>query len=349
MKLKASVKDLTNALNKIVPFIGTEKMFECILFDVNQNQMIIKSTNGNVHSSVRLNVESNDSFQFVVKGKDFNSLINTFKSFVDIEIDDKTILIKEGKTKLKLNIININAFPVNLSDVNGEEFEIDMNYLSDGLTKTVDFLDVKSMGAISGINLNIKDNVLNIMGTDGKRASICEYPAETQNNNFILPLFIAKELIKITDETVKISISNNFIKFSFNDFTIISNMIIGEFPPIKNIIPKDYTNVFRCSKTLIDDFLKRVNLLNKVKNYAITIKLEEDKLELFYSNTDNELREVFDVEYKCENIEIKVNYQYLQNIIKNFEDKITMKFGHQNSSIILFENEENTMVLAKLQ
>lgn len=348
--MKASVKDLSNALKRIMPFVGSEKTFENILIDTKDNVLTIKALSSIGNAKIKLNVESDKDMSFVIKGIEFNNIINTFKDFINIELENNFIIISEKKSKIKLNVMKSSCFPENLSDIDTEAFEVSSMELINGLKNSLDFTEIKSMNIISGINIDFNDNILTVSATDGNRLSITEFKINSNiKQNITIPLSIAREIIKIEEREIKISISNRLIKFDFGDFVIVSNLITGAYPLVRKFIPNNYSNKLKCKKMYFEDILKKVALLDTKKQVKLKMKLSENLLNIDYVNADNNsLNQVLDVDYKGEDLEVCLNYEYLGKAIKNCEDEVNFEFGNTNSAILI-KNNNNTMLIMPIQ
>lgn len=344
MKFKVSIKDLSNSLKKIMPFVGSEKAFENILLEVDDNILTIKALNSSSNARVRLNVEADGVFSFAIKGSEFNNIINTFKEFINVELNDGYIVISEKKSKIKLNTLNSNCFPEKLTDVESELLDVPSLELINGIKNAIDFTDIKSMNVISGINIDFNENVLTVAATDVVKLSVTDFAIKSDiKQNITIPLHLAKELIK-NEGDFKIGISDRFIKFEYEDFVIVSNLLGGNYPKVKQLIPVEYNNMIECKKSAIFDILKRIALLNTKKQEVISMNLSENRLEFSYTNSDNNsLNEVLDVKYGGNDLEIKCNYVYLQTVINNFDDIVKIDFDI--SKPLLFKNDNNTMLL----
>lgn len=348
--MKVSVKDLSEVLKKIMPFVGSEKVYENILIDVKDNILTVKAVNGISNAKININVESQQDMSFVIKGIEFNNIVNTFKNFIDIELEDNFIIISEKKSKIKLNVMKYSCFPEKLSNVDTKSFEVSSIELINGIKKSIDFTEKKFMNITSGINIDFNNNLLTISATDGNRLSITEFKINSDiKQNITIPLSIAKEIIKIEEQDIKISISDKLIKFDFGDFVIVSNLITGAYPLVRKFIPNDYSNKLKCKKIYFEDILKKVALLDTKKQVKLKMKLSENLLNIDYVNADNNsLNQVLDVDYEGDDLEVCLNYEYLGKAIKNCEDDVNFEFGNTNSAILI-KNNNNTMLIMPIQ
>lgn len=349
MKLKANVNELKVALKKIMPFVG-DRNLEGLLFEVNNNELVIKSYNGISNAKVKLEIRSDDNFKFHLKGKEFNSLVNTFDKLIDIELNDSSIILSENKSKIKLNVLSLDMFPEGLVNVDSDNFELENAIFTEGLRKTINFVDNKNTsGLLNGINLDFKDNFLTLTSTDSVMCSLCKYPIKSDiKENITLPYYIAKELVNYTDEIVRISVSEKNIKFEYDDFVIVSSLLTGKFPNVNSIIPRDFENEVKFAKSDIENVFKKLSLISTKDLNVVTFNLGNLSLEVNFSNNNGiELNEWIDVKYNGEKSEIKLDYTRLMKIVENFEDEISIKIGDSNSRLLLFENNENIMLLAK--
>lgn len=350
MKLKVDVGDLSNSFKKIMPFVGNERVNEVVLFDINNDNLTIKCFNSSSNSQITQKImQSDGNFKFVLKGKELNSLISTFNKSINIDVDENSVILSENKSKIKLNAINVNSFPENLQTVNNNSFEVDNLTLIDGLKKTIDFVDTKQMNILGGINIDFNKDILKLTATDGTMCSICQYSIKSDiEQSITIPLYIAKELIKNMYDTVNISVSNNFIKFEYDNFLIVSNLLIGEFPKVAQLIPKNNDDIVVFSKSDIENTIKKISLLNTKNQNIIKLNFDDNFIEINYTNNENsQLNEIITAKHSGDKKEIKLDYTKLLSIVKNFENDVTLKLGNEEDTLLLFENNENTMILAK--
>lgn len=352
MKFETSVKDLSTALKKVIPFIGAEKTYENILLDIKNNVLTIKTYGSSANAKIRINVKSDSDFNFVIKGNEFSNIANSFKEFINIEkLDDNFILLTEKRTKIKLNILNASCFPEKLPDVEHQNgIELDSSDLIEGLEKSCNFVKSETLQGIGGINLDFKENMLIFAATDGNRISVCDFDIENTNiQNVILPLKIAKELVKYDYPNVTIYVCDRFIKFVYDDFEIISSLVNDTFPKYRQILElyiKNCKTKLKFKKNEIIEVIKKVELLNtdkKVTSMLITAK--DNKMCIEYTNSkNNSLKEDFECEIDSE-CTFKCTYSYFLDCIRNFKGDISMKLGSETDYVMLFENGNNTMLL----
>ena len=111
MRIKTRKEQLSNAIKTVLPFTGKLNEFTDIKFIVNGNILKLVAQSENASNIYKLNVEADEDFEFSVNGSEINNIVDTFKSEITITKENETLIISEGKTKLKL-MCNINPLPI---------------------------------------------------------------------------------------------------------------------------------------------------------------------------------------------------------------------------------------------
>lgn len=99
MKIYCSRSELNKALNNVshsVPVRTTSNILEGILINVDNNKMKLTATDTNITIETVINVQSDESFEFVVPAKLFSAIIN--------KLPDEEIMMDFNKESNKLNI-----------------------------------------------------------------------------------------------------------------------------------------------------------------------------------------------------------------------------------------------------
>jgi len=154
------------------------------------------------------------------------------------------------------------------------------------------------------------------------------------------------------DETVKISVSENYLVFSFNNYVIYSRLIEGTYPEYENVIPKDNNNILVVEKGLIESSVKRISIFANKVTQQIKLKLMKTSIEIASEDVDygKEGKELIPAEYKGEDMIIGYNYGYLLDVLEHIDtEKIIFNFGNPTSAGLVYpikqEKDEDILIL----
>lgn len=347
MRIKTRKEQLSNAIKTVLPFTGKLNEFKDIKFLINGNILKLVAQSENASNIYKLNVEADEDFEFSVDGSEINNIVDTFKSEITITKENETLIISEGKTKLKL-MCNINPLPI--QQLNSENtLETKYQDIKNGLIKTVDFTDKKQqVGVITGVLFAIEQNKIKFAGTDGNFLSFCEYEKEflqELNNKFILPVNIVKELIKIDSEFVKITWTNSKIKFDFEYMEITTNLINGAYPQVEAFLNVPLKDTLEISKEELSSALKKAQLLTTKDKFVLNFEIEKEEIKISFENSTKSLNDYISCKFTGDRKFIKLNCELLPIVIKNCSDIINIRFSEQNKQAIYFENGNNRMIL----
>src|SRR5699024_4369345 len=127
---------------------------------------------------------------------------------------------------------------------------------------------------LTGVNLTLKDSVLNFTATDSHRLASRDIPVETniEFSNIVIPGKSLNELNKILDDTeekVEISMTNNQIHFSNKHKKFMSSLIESKYPETSHLNPDE-------SKTTIS--LNTKNVLQTIDRASLLAKAEHNNV-----------------------------------------------------------------------
>lgn len=133
---------------------------------------------------------------------------------------------------------------------------------------------------LQGVEFLIKGPDLRVSGIDGNRGSFFELPGiiETgKDSSFIVPGPAVKELLKLglaDDDLLLISHTDVFACFDASDTVIITNLLVGDYPPFFSLMPKDCATEIICDRQAAISAIERVAIVANAETGAIAIKYE---------------------------------------------------------------------------
>jgi len=317
-----------------------------LLLESNQGKLKFTATDLEMQISTHIKTELSDDFQITVSAKKLFDITRALpeQSKIDIQIEENKVMVKAKKSRFNLQTLPFQDYPVMIKDEKDSvELQIPQKDFK-ALLKQVDFSmaqqDIRYY--LNGLLIEVKENNINIVGTDGHRLSFTslELKAPSQPSQVIVPRKTIVELVKLlkdTDDPLEISFSSNQVHFKFNDIDMITKIIDGKFPDYSRVIPEGHTNAFIIKRALLLDSMLRASILSNDKYRGIRMVVEENNLKLVSNNSEQEqAEEELEIDYKGEKIDIGFNVTYLIDVLTNIQsDQLTIAFKDSASSCLV--------------
>jgi DNA polymerase III subunit beta len=346
------LKPLTN-VSSIVERRHTLPILSNLLVEAKNNNIQLTVTD--LEMQISLNIESKFTGELstTISAKKLLDICRSLPEGVDIDMqsNDSRITVKTGKSRFNLQTLPAADYPV-MTKVAGTGTEINISQIAlKKLLKQVEFAmaqqDIRYY--LNGLLLEVNENKLNIVGTDGHRLS---FTSTTLNKNYdktevIIPRKTVVELIKLLDDSedeVLIEINAGQVNFSFSDIRLISKVIDGKFPDYNRVIPVGHQNTFSVNRVSILTAMQRASILSNEKYRGIRMVLSNNNLKLISTNTEQEeAEEELEIDYAKDSLDIGFNVTYLIDVLNNVNDEtINFSFADANSScLVTVPNDEN--------
>lgn len=266
---------------------------------------------------------------------------------------DGQMQLSAGRSRFTLSCLPTDEFPV----LSGGELPHNFNVTAAELRSLIDrtkfaISTEETRYYLNGIYLHKADrdgvDVLRAVATDGHRLASVEAPLPAGSENMpgvIVPRKTVTELRKLIDESgdeVAISMSENKIRFSFDNAVLTSKLIDGTFPDYQRVIPSGNDKDMKVNCKLFSDAVDRVSAISSEKSRAIKLVLTSGLLALSASSPEHgSAEEEIEVTYEGDSVEIGFNSAYLLDITRQIEgDTALVSLADGNSPTILREMDD---------
>ena len=347
------LKPLSN-VTSIVERRHTLPILSNLLLEAKKNKIQLTTTDLEMQISLSIESAASDEFSTTISAKKFLDICRSLpeNTHIDLTTNDSRVTVKGGKSRFILQSLPAADYPVMSQATNVLNTVIQLPQREfKRLLKQVEFSmaqqDIRYY--LNGLLLEVNEKKLNIIGTDGHRLSFTttELSQIFEKNNIIIPRKTIIELIKLLDDSeneVNIDFTSTQVTFSFGDIKLISKVIDGKFPDYNRVIPLGHQNSFSIDRMEILLAMQRASILSNEKYRGIRMVLNENKLRLISTNSEQEeAEEELDITYTQDALDIGFNVTYLIDVLTNVNhEKITFSFADANSScLITIPNDHN--------
>ena len=316
---------------KAVPAKTTMPILECILIDASTNDIKFASNDMELGIETRVQGMVLEKGIIALDAKIFSEIVRKLPdSDVTIETDERlntTITCEKAK--------------FNIPGKSGEDFaylpliekneciRVSQFTLKEIIRQTIFSIALNENNKLmTGELFQIEDNRLRVISLDGHRISIRRIPLKEQceDRKVIVPGKTLNEISKILsgelEDMVDIYLSSNHILFEFNDTTVVSRLIEGEYFKIDQMLSSDYETKVKINKKEFLDCIDRATLLVKEGDKKpIIINIEDGQMELSIDSQIGSMKEDIDIEKEGKDIMIGFNPKFLIDALKVIDDE----------------------------
>lgn len=349
---RAELLDAVTRLQKIVSSKTAMPVLEGILLSVERGKLTLISYNLETGIKKEMYASCAEEGDIVINARLLSEILRKMNGVqVEIEADERLrCVIKSGEASFEIMGMAAIDFPEMPLVSEGEKIELDGKIFSEMVKGTI-FAVAQVEGTrpiLTGLNIRISDNVLQIVGIDGYRLAIRRRKINSSGNaEIIVSGRAVNEVSKIIDETtenVSITVGKRLVSFNVNGYIFICRLLEGEFVNFEKTIPDVYTQkIYLNCKDLIDA-VERVSLIiNDTFSFPIRCSFEDKTLAVSSKTGIGRARETLPIVLEGEDFELGLNCRYLLDALKGCEDdNIQIKYNGPNAGVVIRSaNESN--------
>ena len=351
MKIKVLKNDLVKNIQNVQNVVSSKTnlpILSNILVESENNGLMLTGTDLDIGISSNFTSEVEEEGSITIPAKRFNDIVKELpnEDILITTMKNNSMTIRCGKCFFKILGLPKEDFP------KFPEFSAEPHItINQGVLKKMLSMTYFSMShdearyVLNGALFLFKANQLIIVTTDGKRLSFIkkDIGKEIPHKSIIVPSKTIYELNRVLndDGEVKITLSENQIRFQLGNITLISRLIEGEFPNYEQVIPKEVKE-----KIVIDraQFLlgtKRAGLLTTQDSQSIKIDVLKGKMVISKDNPNiGETKEEIDIVYKGHEVTVGFNPNYLMDVLKVLpKDEVEIEItGPDKPAVIRIED-----------
>ena len=334
MKLICSKSNLLHGVNivsKAVPTRTTMAILECILIDASANE--IKLTANDMELGIETKIEGEIAERGVIAldAKIFSEIVRKLPdSDVVIETDAsfKTTITCE---KAKFNIVGKSGDDFSYIPYieRNEAITLSQFTLKEVIRQTIfSIADNDNNKLMTGELFEIEENHLKVVSLDGHLISIrnIELKNNYEHKKVVVPGKTLQEVSKIlpgsAEEDVNMFLTDNHIVFEFDDTTVVSRLIEGEYFKIEQMLSSDYETKIKINKRELLDCIDRATLLVKEGDKKpIIMNVTDGNMELKINSFIGSMNEDIDIVKEGKDILIGFNPKFFIDALRVIDEE----------------------------
>lgn len=334
MKIQAIKQNLIEGLANVMRALSTKNtnpIYSTIYLKADGDKLFLTATDNEIRIETFVPVSVIEEGETAIPGKAFYDLVRRLPD-VTIKITSEsyegkdTITILYGDAKTVIKGFPGRDFPGMAEIVADKTFSFSANDFHQMIKHTAFTVSQDALREVyRGLLFDLKGHELSIVGTDSYRLTLMKLKVNNlidANLEVIIPIRALNEvdkLIKEEDEAVSLTLTNRQAVFETERSKLIVQLIKGEYPPYKRVVPENYQSFFTIDRVVLLDTLERASLFSYEKDGTSVVKwqLGGGVLSIHTESDFGKVDETIVVYQEGEDLEITFNARFLIDALKN--------------------------------
>lgn len=319
-----------------------------LLAVVTSGQLSLTGTDLEVEMVARTSVEDARDGETTIPARKLFEIVRALPdgSRITLTAADDKITVQAGRSRFTLACLSANEFPA-IDDIElVERIRVPEAALKELIERTAFAMaqqDVRYY--LNGLLLDLRENALRCVATDGHRLAMCEAPLSSgvqARKQIIVPrkgVLELQRLLEGGDREVELEVGRNHLRLRREDVTFTSKLIDGRFPDYDAVIPIGADKEVRVDRETLRAALQRAAILSNEKYRGVKVEVSPGQLLLVAHNPEQEeAQEEVEADTKVDGLSVGFNVTYLLDALSALrEDTVLIALRDANSSALLRE------------
>lgn len=339
MRVTCLQQDLQRALSitgRAVASRTTLPVLSNYLIEAEEDALTVSATNLELGITCRIPARVDEPGKAALQARVLNDFVSSLSSGEVQLYEDSgptTMLVKQGATQAHVRGQDPDEFPaVTPESTPAAALTVDSGLLSEAIAQVVFAAATDdSRPVLAGVHIESEGTKLALAAADGFRMSFREMDIgrELENDiSIVVPARSMQEIARIiadSEEPAEISITANQAQMivSIPDITVVTRLIDGTFPDLKQIIPQEWNTRTVVSREVLLDAARRAAIFARSNNDVVKFALEpaggEDgigRMTITATAADTgDNRDDLDAQVEGSELEVAFNGRYLTDVL----------------------------------
>lgn len=315
-------RELLNALEDVKQAGKTAiPILEGVAVTTEDNNLILETSNLEMHIRRRIPLESTESIKTVIPFKPFAEIVKKIPAdTIDIKPEESMVVISAGTSKHRINTMDINEFPL-FPEIESEPFSIDADVLGGLIKRTTHACsknDVRPF--LTGVFLHTTDNRMIAVATDSFRLAASSVEMACPQIGVILPTASLNKIAQLNG-TIECQITENQALFRNENTTVTTRLIEGQFPNYERIIPTEHKTSIFISRNAFIGAVERASILSDDKQDGGVVLELDKEFTVTSESTTGKAKEVVAFSGDALPFTIRCKHRFLLEALKAVDDE----------------------------
>ena len=329
----------------VAPARSPKAILQNIKLEVTKKDAILTATDMEV--GVRLNVPEVEVLaagSAVIPVQRLNAILReTSDEILEIDCESEKILITGVNSRFELQGQNPDEFP-EVADFNEKDYyEISAQIFKEIIRRTLFATDAESSRfALGGVLLEVDDDKIIAVGTDGRRLAKMEGVVKvvgkpvSGETKTIVPsraMQLMERMLPDADVTIQLAARTNDLLLKDANGIFYSRLVEGRFPPWRDVVPKrDESKRIDIPVGPMYSALRQAAIVSSEESRGIDFTFKDGSLVLSNSTAEvGQSRIEMPVPFKEEELTITLDHRYVADFLKVLKPDRTFTLDVENS------------------
>ncbi len=357
MKFICKKSDLSKGVGivlKAVPSKTTMSILECILIDASAGQ--IKLTANDMELGIETVIEGDiqEKGIIAIDAKIFSEIVRKLPDNDVVIETDSNFQMKITCEKARFSIVGKSGEDFSYLPYieKTEPVTVSQFSLREVIKQTIfSISDNENNKMMTGELFEIDGNHLKVVSLDGHRVSIrnLKLKEEYQPRKVIVPGKTLMEVSKILsgemDSLVNLFFTKNHIVFEFDETTVVSRLIEGEYFRIEQMLSTDYETKVKVNKReLLSCIDRAILLIRENDKKPIIIQITDGEMRLKLTSGLGSMNEEIFIEKEGKDILIGFNPKFLIDALRVIDDEMVTLYLVNPKAPCFIRDENQTYI-----
>lgn len=302
MRFKAKKKELAKCLENLVALVpkkSIKPILEGVLIEKHPDKESLLMTTSDMELRIEVVFDDITEFEgvgeFLVDAKTLHDLVkNSIKEEVEIEIDDKGAVVKSGRSKLKVPVMQSLYYPKMNPAGEYKELRIPKQLLLEGLSRTMFAAsDDELVRNLNGVFIEILPKEIRFVSSDSYRLSLFAAEMKRDNEEQFQAFVNLKGLRMLTklvkgceQETISLQLGTSDLRLEINNTSYSMSLMNVSFPNYRGVLPETFECKVSVEKESLAKAAKLMQVITKGKGETVQIRVEDGKMEILGKSQD---------------------------------------------------------------
>ncbi len=351
---KANLQNGVQIVSRAVPNKTTMSILECILIDASHNMITLTANDMDLGIETIIQGEIKEEGLIAIDAKIFLEIVRKLPDS-DVKIEtDSSYKVTITCEKAKFNIMGKSGEDFSYLPIVEKENSVVLSQftLKELVRQTIfSISDNDNNKLMTGELFEINGDELKVVSSDGHRISIRKVQLRDnyEHKKVVVPGKTLNEVSKIlpgeAEGVLNIYFTARHIVFAFNDTTVVSRLIEGEYFNIDRMLSGDYETKVRINKKELLNCIDRATLLTREGDRKpVVIDIMDGTMELKIDSALGSMNEDIDIEKKGKDLMIGFNPKFLIDALRVIDDEEVDLYMVNPKAPCFIKNEEQSYI-----
>ena len=337
--------DMLSLICSVTPERSARPILQNLRLDgVEGNTILVSATDLEIGLKISLEVEKlSDPVATLLPASRLNSLVK--RLIGDVTAKELLLSIEENKAKIKTkggsfqipgaDVLDYPVIPDFTSEgavfIHGDDF-------SDAVQKTI-FATAKgdTRYALGGIFVKVFENTIEFVASDTHRLSLVKKKIRNPDNSSYEGILLTKGMATLSrmgagQETVELNMTTNEMLAHTPNATLIIRRVDGMFPRYSDVIPPERDSIATFNRETMIQTLYTIGLMASDETKVVKLSISSGVIEVSTSSENGDGTSRVDAEVTGPDLDIKFNYVFLIDALKNMaDDTVSLQYKDGDS------------------